>query len=183
MHVRRIVTGHDAQGRSVFVSDEPAPRATDFIDMPGYGFAQVWRNDTPATLGDTEDRTPQDASLIPLPGGSSMLMISLAPDAVMAAPLDPARALAQMSAAMPGLLECFEAQDPAMHRTPTVDHVVILEGELWLELDDGERRRVSAGDVVIQNGTRHAWRNTSDKVAKAAVFMQGIAPRAEGRTP
>jgi quercetin dioxygenase-like cupin family protein len=53
--------------------------------------------------------------------------------------------------------------------------VVILEGELWLELDDGEERLMRSGDVVIQNGTRHAWRNKSDKVAKAAVFMQGLA--------
>ncbi|WP_264312425.1 cupin domain-containing protein [Pseudomonas putida] len=177
MYVRRIVTGHDAQGRSVFVSDEPAPRAKDFIDMPGYGITQVWRNDTSGSLGCSEDRTPGNASLIPLPGGSSMLMISLAPDSVMASPLDPARALAEMSAAMPGLLECFEAQDPAMHRTPTVDYVVILEGELWLELDDGQQRRVVAGDVVIQNATRHAWRNTSTKAARAVVFMQGIEAR------
>lgn len=186
MHVRRIVTGHDAQGRSVFVSDEPAPRANDFIDLPGYGVTQVWRNDTPASLGGTADRTLENGSLIPLPGGSSMLMISLPPDTVMAAPLNPARAFAQMSTAMPGLLECFEQQDPAMHCTPTVDYVVILEGELWLELDDGQQRRVSVGDVVIQNGTRHAWRNQSERVARAAVFMQGIAVRAgaaEARAP
>ncbi|QXI26380.1 cupin domain-containing protein [Pseudomonas vanderleydeniana] len=179
MHVRRIVTGHDALGRSVFVSDEPAPRATDFIDMPGYGLTQVWRNDTPASLGGTGDCTLDNGSLIPFPGGSSMLMISLPPDTVMGAPLDPDRAFAQMSAAMPGLLECFEQQDPAMHRTLTVDYVVMLEGELWLELDEGQQRRVSAGDVVIQNGTRHAWRNKSGSVAKAAVFMQGLAPRAD----
>lgn len=175
MHVRRVVTGHDAQGRSVFVSDAPAPRARNFIDMPGYGITQVWSNDTPSTLGDTDDRTLGNGSLIPLPGGASLLMISLPPDTVMAAPLDQARALSEMSAAMPGLMECFEAQDPAMHRTPTVDYVVIIEGELWLELDDGQRRLVRAGDVVIQTGNRHAWRNTSDNVAKAAVFMQGLA--------
>jgi len=175
MHVRRVVTGHDAQGRSVFVSDAAAPRARNFTDMPGYGIAQVWRNDTPTSLGDADDRTLDNGSLIPLPGGASLLMISLAPDAVMAAPLDPARALREMSAAMPGLLACFEAQDPAMHRTPTVDYVVILEGELWLELDDGQQRLMRAGDVVIQNATRHAWRNTSGRVARAAVFMQGLA--------
>ncbi|NER60725.1 cupin domain-containing protein [Pseudomonas sp. MAFF212428] len=175
MHVRRVVTGHDAQGRSVFVSDAPAPRATHFIDMPGYGIAQLWCNHTPAGLGAANDRTLDNGSLIPLPGGASLLMISLAPDAVMAAPLDPARALREMSAAMPGLMACFEAQDPAMHRTPTVDYVVILEGELWLELDDGQQRLLRAGDVVIQNATRHAWRNTSGSVAKAAVFMQGLA--------
>lgn len=175
MHIRRVVTGHDAQGRSLFVSDAPAPRAKDFIDMPGYGITQVWCSDAQPPQGSAEDRTLEHGPLIPLPGGVSMLMISLPPDSVMAAPLDPARALGEMLAAMPGLIECFEAQDPAMHRTPTVDYVVILEGELWLELDDGQQRRLSVGDVVIQNATRHAWRNTSERVAKAAVFMQGVA--------
>jgi uncharacterized cupin superfamily protein len=101
-------------------------------------------------------------------------MISLPPDSVMAAPLDPQRAFGEMVEAMPGLIECFEPEAPGMHRTPTIDYVVIIEGELWLELDDGQERLVRSGDVVIQNGTRHAWRNKSDKVAKAAVFMQGL---------
>ncbi|MNE76542.1 hypothetical protein D3C80_1727840 [compost metagenome] len=60
-----------------------------------------------------------------------------------------------------------------MHKTPTIDYGVLLEGELWLELDNGEQRLIRPGDVVIQNGTRHAWRNKSPHLAKAIFFMVG----------
>lgn len=171
MHVRRIVTGHDEQGNAVFVADAPAPRSKSFEDLPGYGISQVWA--TQPGLPTTEDLTQASGSLIPGPGGTSLLMVSLPPDTVMAAPLDPQRLVAQMIEAMPGLLETFEAADPAMHRSPTLDYGVLLEGELWLELDNGEQRLLRAGDVVIQQGTRHAWRNRSTQVAKAVFFMVG----------
>ncbi|WP_248800798.1 cupin domain-containing protein [Pseudomonas sp. MWU13-2105] len=170
MQIRRVVTGHDGQGKSVFISDACAPRAKDFSDIPGYGFSLVWLGG--ATCDG--DQSTLGGSLLPGAGGSSLLMISLPPDAVMAAPLDPQRAFGEMLEELPGLIECFEAEAPGMHRTPTIDYVVLIEGELWLELDDGEERLVRSGEVVIQNGTRHAWRNKSDKVAKAAVFMQGL---------
>ncbi|TBW48312.1 cupin domain-containing protein [Marinobacter halodurans] len=173
MQVRRIVTGHDAEGKPVFVSDDTAPRAADFADIPGYGFAQVWCNAPNAGTADTEDLTQVRTSLIPAAGGCSMLMVSLPPDSVMASPLNPERAFAQMAEQLPGLIECFDPEQPGMHQTPTIDYGVLLEGELWLELDGGEARVLKPGDVVIQNGTRHAWRNKSDRVAKAVFFMIG----------
>jgi mannose-6-phosphate isomerase-like protein (cupin superfamily) len=171
MQIRRVVTGHDGQGKSVFVSDASAARAKDFSDIPGYGFSQVWSRDGASDA----DQSTLGGSLLPGVGGSSLLMISLPPDSVMAAPLNPQRALGEMVEALPGLIECFEPEAPGMHRTPTLDYVVILEGELWLELDNGEQRLVRSGDVVIQQGTRHAWRNKSERPARAAVFMQGLA--------
>jgi len=171
MQIRRVVTGHDEQGKSVFISDAGAPRAKDFSDIPGYGFSQVWCSEK-AVDG---DQSTLGGSLLPGVGGSSLLMVSFPPDSVMAAPLDPQRAFGEMVEALPGLIECFEPEVPGMHRTPTLDYVVILEGELWLELDGGEERLVRRGEVVIQNGTRHAWRNKSDQVAKAVFFMQGLA--------
>lgn len=171
MQIRRVVTGHDEQGKSVFVSDASAARAKDFSDIPGYGFSQVWSRDSASDA----DQSTLGGSLLPGVGGSSLLMISLPPDSVMAAPLNPQRALGEMVEALPGLIECFEPEAPGMHRTPTLDYVVILEGELWLELDNGEQRLVRSGDVVIQQGTRHAWRNKSERPARAAVFMQGLA--------
>ena len=60
---------------------------------------------------------------------------------------------------VPGLSECHESDDPAMHTTDTIDYNIILSGEIWLELDDGNKVYLKPGDCVIQNGTRHAWRN------------------------
>ncbi|MFF5968677.1 cupin domain-containing protein [Streptomyces collinus] len=60
-----------------------------------------------------------------------------------------------------------------MHATPTVDYGIVLQGEIVLELDDGHRTSLSAGDIVIQNGTRHAWRNRSDQPATMAFVLIG----------
>ncbi|HBO3146291.1 TPA: cupin domain-containing protein [Pseudomonas aeruginosa] len=169
MQVRRVVTGHDASGRSVVVADGIAPRHKDFQDFPGHGMAQVWCS------GAGEDPTLPQGSLVPGAGGVSLLMVSFPPDAVMAAPLDPQRAVGEMAEALPGLFECFEPDNPGMHRTPTIDYGILLEGELWLEMDDGQQTLVRAGDVIIQNATRHAWRNRSQQVAKAAFFMHGVS--------
>lgn len=175
MQIRRIVTGHDPSGQAVFISDDTAPRATDFADIPGHGIAQLWATAcTPQLSATPQDPTQLQGSMIPGAGGTSLLAVSFPPDSVMAAPLDPQRAFEQMAAALPGLFECFEAEHPGMHRTPTIDYGVLLEGELWLELDNGEQRLVRPGDVVIQNGTRHAWRNKSERLAKAIFFMVGI---------
>ncbi|MCY1340677.1 hypothetical protein D9M68_343270 [compost metagenome] len=173
MQVRRVVTGHDESGRSVFLSDGPAPRHKDFQDLPGHGVAQIWCSG--AGSEENGDPTLLYGSLIPGPGTTSLLMVNFPPDTVMAAPIDPDRALGELFDALPGLFECFEPDQPGMHRTPTIDYGILLEGELWLELDDGQEKLLRAGDVIIQNATRHAWRNRSQAVAKAAFFMVGCS--------
>ena len=75
----------------------------------------------------------------------------------------------------PGLAERFERDNPAMHVTDTIDYCVVLEGELVLELDDGFFTVVRRNDFVIQNGTRHGWRNRSNQPAKMLFVMIGAA--------
>ena len=61
-----------------------------------------------------------------------------------------------------------------MHTTDTIDYGIVLSGEIWLEVDDGEETRLRQHDVVIQNGTRHAWRNKSSAPATAAFVLIGV---------
>jgi quercetin dioxygenase-like cupin family protein len=61
----------------------------------------------------------------------------------------------------------------AMHATPTVDYAVVLEGEIWLEVDDHQTVHVRRGDVVIQNGTRHGWRNKGSQSATMLFVLHG----------
>jgi quercetin dioxygenase-like cupin family protein len=77
--------------------------------------------------------------------------------------------------ASPGIAERFEPGNPGMHTTDTVDYVVVLAGEVWLELDDGQLTELRAGDTVVQNGTRHAWRNRSTEPVTLAVVQVGVA--------
>lgn len=179
MKIRRIVTGHDEQGHSVFVSDDLAPRAQSFASIAGHGMAQVWTTPAnPQRLEQQPDPTLDYASLIPPQGGTSIALFDFPPDSVMQNPVDGAQAFSELSAALPGLIDSFDPQHPGMHTTATIDYGIILEGEMWLELDNGESRLVKAGDVVIQNGTRHAWRNKSERIVRALFVMIG-APATE----
>ena len=74
---------------------------------------------------------------------------------------------------MPELITKFEMDSPGMHTTDTVDYGIVLEGEVWLELDDGKEVHLRQHDVIVQNGTRHAWRNKSDKPVKLAFVLIG----------
>ena len=79
--------------------------------------------------------------------------------------------MAENLAVSPGLAERFEPD--GKHQTPTVDYGIVLDGEIWMELDDGNETRLSQFDAFVQNGTRHAWRNKSDKPATIAVVLVG----------
>lgn len=176
MKIRRIVTGHDASGRSVFVSDDHAPRAQSFAMLPGHAMAQLWTTAAlPVAREQPTDPTLERLSLIPPQGGTSIAVFDFPPDSVMQNPLDGAKAVEELSAALPGLFNTFEADNPGMHTTASIDYGIILKGEIWLELDNGESRLVKAGDIVIQNATRHAWRNKSDGVVTALFVMIGAA--------
>ena len=76
-------------------------------------------------------------------------------------------------AELPGLLSYMDPSDPGMHTTDTIDFEVVLEGTVVLELDDGAEVTLRPGDTVVQNGTRHRWKNPGDRTARLAVFMCG----------
>ena len=78
---------------------------------------------------------------------------------------------------LPGLAEKFEMDSPGMHTTDSVDYGVLIEGEMHLELDDGASKKLAPRDVVVQNGTRHAWRNKSDKPATMLFVLVGAQRR------
>ena len=98
----------------------------------------------------------------------------LPPDAVYAdSGFDGAAAADEAAEHSPGIAETLEPDSPGMHTTPTIDYNVVLDGEVWLELSDGAEVRLVAGDVVVQHGARHAWRNKSDRSATIAAILIG----------
>jgi mannose-6-phosphate isomerase-like protein (cupin superfamily) len=86
---------------------------------------------------------------------------------------DPVAAGKEYAEKLPGLAELFEQDCPGMHTTTTIDYDVVLEGSLTVEFDDGRMVDISAGDVVVQHGTRHAWRNRGTKPAKMLFVLIG----------
>src|SRR5436190_139966 len=86
--------------------------------------------------------------------------------------IDVPAALNQVEQQLPGMLQYMEPDAPGMHTTPTVDFEVVLEGEVWLELEDGKEVHLRPGDCVVQNGTRHAWRNrTSEPCTMLSILV------------
>ncbi len=181
MPIRRVVTGHDNRGRSVFVSDGAPPRTVAFQSIPGHAFAQVWTTPpSPVVPASGIDPTEGQLNLLPPPGGTSLLIVTFPPDSTMSAPgFDPVAAGEECVARMPDLARTFEPECPGMHRTDTVDYAIVLSGEVWLEIDGGTQTLLRPTDVVVQQGTRHAWRNKTDAPATVAFFMIG-ARREEG---
>jgi mannose-6-phosphate isomerase-like protein (cupin superfamily) len=86
---------------------------------------------------------------------------------------DAEAAMATFEAALPGLLGHMEPDNPGMHTTATVDYEYVVSGRCVLELDDGATVELGPGDTVVQNGTRHAWRNPFDEPCRMAVVLVG----------
>jgi mannose-6-phosphate isomerase-like protein (cupin superfamily) len=173
--IRRVVTGICADGSSCVVSDGTPSRSHEHVATPGMVNTVVWA--TPASPQPRHlDLTSDLVSVVPGNGESVALVVTFPPDSVFADPLfDPAKAAQEQLEATPGLAELFEQDNPGFHRTPTIDYGVVLSGEIVLELDS-TRTVLRPGDIVVQNGTRHAWRNMTDEPTTIFFVLIGTKP-------
>src|SRR3954470_8182403 len=172
MQVRRVVTGHDAGGKAVFASDEEVEPVTVAL-APGQEFHRLWGADEAPSFPD-DGSMPAHAAYFPPVGGFRFGLFSVPPHGTtLPADLDVAAAFAEMEAKLPGLAGRMERGNPGMHTTATVDYEYVIEGEVVLELDDGAEVTLRPAKTVIQNGTRHAWRNRTDATARLVVVLVG----------
>ncbi|NOX50661.1 MAG: cupin domain-containing protein [Gammaproteobacteria bacterium] len=157
--MKRVVTGHNEQGRSVFV-EVGEPDHT--VRTPGMVWREIWATykDTAVPLASDYKASMKSRwqSVFPAAGETRIRIVEFDPEALENS--WSAETEQVLNAELPGLLEHMEVDDSAMHTTNSVDYGILLKGRLTLELDDGEKVELEAGDVVIQNGTRHAWRYT-----------------------
>jgi mannose-6-phosphate isomerase-like protein (cupin superfamily) len=174
---RRVVTGHNADGKAVFVRDELVPPVTLAL-LPGSEFHQIWGADETVSFPDDGSR-PDAPRYFPPPDGFRFGFFTIPPDGGTGAPpdLDLAAAFAEFDQKLPGMSEYLERDAPGMHTTATVDYGVVLSGQATLELDDGAKVVLDVGDTYVQNGTRHRWSNTGDVPAVLAVCLIGAHHR------
>jgi quercetin dioxygenase-like cupin family protein len=171
--VRRVVTGHDADGKAVFASDEEvAPFVPAF--SPNSAFHQLWGFDVTPHFPDDGSR-PAPSTYFPKPGGFRFGFFTLPPEGDNEVPegTDIGAALAEMQSTLVGMLDHMEPGAPGMHTTATLDVEVVLSGTVVLELDDGATVTLHPGDTVVQNGTRHRWSNPGTEPATLAVVLVG----------
>lgn len=173
---RRIVTGL-RDGKSVIVSDGQVPNAHEFVSTPGFMSALAWATSRDLSLpAASGEAAPIGTSITPGQGETRLLIVQFPPDGVMADPyFDPLAAGKEALQHLPGFAELFEQEHPGMHTTDTVDYGIVLNGEIWLELDDDSLTHLKAGDISIQCGTRHAWRNRTDHVTIMVFVLIGAA--------
>ena len=169
---RRVVTA-EVQGKSVIQSDELL-QDYNFETVPGYVHRLVWANSSIPDLSQQQEMDRYPESVVPGPGGTSLHIVTFPPSSVFEDPsFDGKAAYEEALSRLRGLADHFEERDRAMHKTNTVDYAVVFEGEMWLELDDGKTVHLEKGDVVVQNGTRHAWRNQGTAPVTMLFFLNG----------
>jgi hypothetical protein len=169
--VRRIVTGHREDGRSVILSDGPAPCRSAPPAMPQLVATVLWQTDgTPAPLDGEEDTAPEGRvpPMAPPPGGTILRIADFPPDSAYE-DVDMAQLFREIGGAH-HQDDGGEAKHGWFHRTPTLDYAIVLEGEVWALLDEDETL-LRAGDVLIQRGTNHAWANRSDRPCRMAFVL------------
>ena len=175
--VRRVVTGHDTQGRAVVVMDGPAEAVLHRPSRPGVALTDLWATSDPPSARPGGDPVDRPVVLHPPAGGTVFRIVQFDPeDPGALARADGTAAFAAMGAAGAVI---GSARHPYMHRTDTVDYAVVLQGSIIMLLDN-EDVELSAGDVVIQNGTSHAWSNRGQVpclVAFVLVDAPGDPPR------
>jgi hypothetical protein len=168
--VRRLVTGDDASGKSRIVADAPAKSIRTVPERPGYRAVNVWRTtESPVAIND-EDSVSEHQGILPPENGTILRIIDFPPE-----PKDPKELKRVLDATFGGIYkdadhDKTQGKHPGMHRTETVDYAIVLEGEIWAVMDEGETL-MRAGDVLIQRGTNHAWANRSGKTARIAFVL------------
>lgn len=175
MNLTRIVTGHDQSGQADFKIIGKPHNSDPFEHTPGFSGACIWRTSpAPAIEPTPRDETSVLRSVLPECGGTSALMVTFPPDdQVMNPDFNPQKAAMEFGERLPGLAESFEPDGSGYHATNTIDYGVVVEGEIVLDLGNGRERSLRQGDVVVQVGTRHAWRNRSTRPARMFFVLIG----------
>ena len=166
--IRRIVTGHNAQGRSIIASDAPSPHVLTLPGRPDFALTDLWVSDGAPAL----DAAKRRMSLEPPKNGSIFRIVEFPPDAA-GGGFDRGAAFRAMDASH--AMDPDASRHPAMHRTDTVDYALVLTGEIWALMDEGETL-MRAGDTLVQRGTNHAWSNRSDQPSLVAFVLVSATP-------
>ena len=181
MAIRRVVTGHDENGKAIVLSDGPAGNVKVRAAAGGLISTLAWTTDeTPANINGAGDRAERDIGVAPPDAGSVFRIVDFPPLAAGTGAIDHDAVLREM-----GLGGATGAsRSPFMHRTRSIDYAIVMEGEIDMLLDDSEVH-LKAGDILVQQGTNHAWMNHGSVPCRIAFVLidartpevlHGVAP-------
>ncbi len=176
--VRRVLAGHDADGKSTIIADGFAANMKELPPGSGLAVTELWETSVPADNAGKADAGNRKVRLEPPEHGTLFRIVEFPPDAQWqnrADARDWAKALDATHA------PDRSSSDPMMHRTRTVDYIVVLKGEIHAILDKGETL-LRPGDVFIQRGTNHSWSVRGNEPCIVAVVLVDAKPLAAAKT-
>lgn len=179
--VRRVVTGHDADGKSRFIADGIAPNVKEMASMPGLALTDLWETKgAPARNEGVADNAERPVRLEPPRNGTILRIVEFPPDSQWRNRADAREAFDSIGAAH---APDRHSSDPMMHKTATVDYIIVLKGAIYAIMDKGETL-LKAGDILVQRGTNHSWSVRGDEPCVVAAVLVSAAPlRAKERKP
>jgi len=170
---RRVVTGHDADGRAVVIFDGESPHSFVLDKAGGLKLTEIWETrSSPADNSGARDAGEHERRIEPVGGGTVFRLIEYPPDTARLKTLAPETFFRGMGAKA---ADAATRRHPGMHKTDTIDYCVVLSGEIWAVLDEGEVL-LRAGDCLVQRGTNHAWSNRTEQPCVIAFVLVAAKP-------
>jgi len=171
--IRRVVTGHDKDGKSKILMDGLAPNILEMASMPGVALTDLWRTMTsPASNSGNADSATGKIKLEPPESGTILRIVEFPPDKAWRSSADAAKAFKSIGA---GHAPDHASGDPMMHTTATVDYIIVLQGAIYAIMDT-EETLLEQGDILIQRGTNHSWSVRGDEPCVVAAVLVGAKP-------
>lgn len=176
--VRRVLTGHDAQGRSTFIADGEAPNVKEMPHFPGLALTDLWEtNGAPASNEGHADAAGRPVHLEPPKNGTILRIVEFPPDASRPRDSDGSAGFKAIGAAH---AQDRSSSDPMMHKTNTVDYIIVLKGEIHAVMETGEKL-LRAGDILVQRGTNHSWSVRGTEPCIVAAVLVSAKPAGSRR--
>ena len=168
--VRRIVTTHDATGKAIVSFDGPAPNRR--IRDAGLVSTLLWTTDVAPAQHASDDRGAVTIGVTPPATGTVLRVVDFPPFDETTQTVDAAKLTAEMGIAGHDTGGRRAPTHPFMHATDSVDYAIVLHGEIDMLLDDSTVH-LNAGDILVQQGTNHAWVNRGTQTCRIAFVLVG----------
>ena len=158
--IKRYVTGHNADGKAIVTYDDHAPNAVPLKGWPGAGVTEIWvTGEMPVDNMGKDDQSLRPLQHDPTPNGTIFRVVEIPPES--GSKIDTEETFRQLGSGNKPTSEDQE-KHPTMHKTNSIDYLVVISGEMWMVMEEGEVL-LKAGDCIVQRGTNHAWANRSGR--------------------
>ncbi|MCG8370049.1 MAG: cupin domain-containing protein [Proteobacteria bacterium] len=169
----RIVTGHNAEGKAVILYADRGKNVTEIQSWPGLFVTELWVTDEMPIDNDGDaDRSLRPMRHDPTESGTIFRLVEIPPESRTS--FDPDGIFSELGSNNKPSEE-DSAKHPTMHKTDSIDYLVVLTGKMSMVMEEGEIE-VSQGDCIVQRGTNHAWKNTSDEPCVLAAILIDAQP-------